>query len=304
MFTKADLFRKTSLERLSSPEQLDLFATFASPRGWLALLGLGCLIITAVLWGTLATIPAKVQGQGVLVGQGGVAAIVCGVDGQITDIKVAPGDTVRKGEVVARVFNPEWMKDTGDSVTEETGAWLREKIARDSQVLSPYSGRVLEVKVNKGEWGKPGTPVLSLELTGKDMKELEAVLYILLEEGKKIWPGLDVQVSPTVVNREEYGFILGRVISVSAFPATQEGMLKTLGSMELVKKLSGQGAAVEVRVDLTPDAGTVSGYKWSSRGGPPVKIYSGTLCRGDIVIGKVRPLELVIPVNSAGDPNG
>lgn len=294
---KPELFRKASLEKLSSPDQLDLFATFASPRGWLALLGLGCVIIAAVLWGIIGALPAKVQGQGILVSQGGVAAVVCGVDGQFTDIKVAPGDIVREGEVVARVFHPDWKRDTGENMTEEAMARRREKITRDSQVVSPYSGRVLEVVVNRGEWGKPGTPVLHLELTGKDMKALEAVLYVPLEEGKKISPGMEVQVSPTVIRREEYGFMSGRVTSVSDFPATREGMMKLLGSTELVEKLLGQGASVEVHVDLTPDTGTVSGFKWSSRGGPPVKIESGTLCRGDIIIDTARPVELAVPVN-------
>lgn len=154
------------------------------------MLGLGFLIATALFWGIFGSIPIKVQGQGILVGQGGVAEIACGVEGQVTDIKVSAGDMVGKGEVVARMFNPEWMKNTGIPMPEENIARLREKIESNSRVVSPYAGRVLEVKTQKGEWVKPGVPLMSVEIKGRDVKELEAVLYIPLEEGKKVFPGM------------------------------------------------------------------------------------------------------------------
>lgn len=293
------LFRQAALERLSSPEQLDLFTTFVTPRGWIALLGLGFLITTALFWGVFGSIPIKVQGQGILVGQGGVADIACGVEGQVTDIKVSAGDMIGKGEVVARMFNPEWMKNAGAAMSEDNTDRLREEIESNSRVVSPYAGRVLEVKTQKGEWVQSGAPLMSVEIKGRDVKELEAVLYIPLEEGKRLFPGMDVQVSPSVARREEYGYMLGRVTSVSEFPVAAEGMVKLLGSRELAEKFSGRGTPVEVRVDLIPDTGTVSGYKWSSRGGPPVKIDSGTLCQGEIILKKVRPVELVIPIGAA-----
>ncbi|MFZ5642330.1 MAG: NHLP bacteriocin system secretion protein [Bacillota bacterium] len=285
------LFRDVSLERLSSPEQLDSFTTFVSPRGWIAMLGLGFFIATALFWGIFGSIPIKVQGQGIMISQGGVAGIAFGVEGQVTDIKVSAGEMVGKGEVVARIFNPEWMKNADPAMPEE--------IANHSRVVSPYSGRVLEVIAQKGEWVKPGAPLMSVEIKGQDVKELEAVLYIPLEEGKRILPGMDVQISPSVVKREEFGYMLGRVTSVSEFPVAAEGMIKLLGSRELAEKFSGRGTPVEVHVDLTPDAGTISGYKWSSRGGPPVKIDGGTLCQGEIILKKVRPIELAIPIGAA-----
>ena len=46
------IFRKANLERLASPEQLDLLTTFAAPSGWLALLVCGLLLVMALacLW--------------------------------------------------------------------------------------------------------------------------------------------------------------------------------------------------------------------------------------------------------------
>src|SRR5262249_6294354 len=44
-------FRKTALDRLSSSEQLDRLLQVTSPRGWIALVGLGLLLAASLLWG-------------------------------------------------------------------------------------------------------------------------------------------------------------------------------------------------------------------------------------------------------------
>jgi HlyD family secretion protein len=46
-----DIFRKVSLERLSSPEQLDRTLTVTPTRSWIALLELLLLLGLAVAWG-------------------------------------------------------------------------------------------------------------------------------------------------------------------------------------------------------------------------------------------------------------
>ncbi|MGF1535323.1 MAG: hypothetical protein ACFB4J_02395 [Elainellaceae cyanobacterium] len=64
---KSNLFRKESLERLSSPEQLDQLMQIVRPRHWIPLGVLGVLVALGVLWSILARIPMTVYGPGVLV---------------------------------------------------------------------------------------------------------------------------------------------------------------------------------------------------------------------------------------------
>ncbi len=64
---KSTLFRKESLERLSSPEQLDQLMQIVQPRHWLPLAALGVLVSLGVLWSVVARIPMTVAGPGVLV---------------------------------------------------------------------------------------------------------------------------------------------------------------------------------------------------------------------------------------------
>ncbi len=92
-----------ALERISSPEQLDQLIIITSPVGWLALLAVGALLAAAVFWGFYGTIPAKVQGLGILLQKGGLAGIQAQHSGTITSINVEVGDVVEKGDVVARL---------------------------------------------------------------------------------------------------------------------------------------------------------------------------------------------------------
>lgn len=97
------VFRKVSLERLSSPEQLDQLLQVTRPSGWLALGSLAALLAAALAWGFLGTIPTEARGGGMLLRRGGVSDLVSAASGQVEEILVAVGDRVEKGQVVAKI---------------------------------------------------------------------------------------------------------------------------------------------------------------------------------------------------------
>ena len=61
------IFRQESLERLSSPEQLDQLMHVVNPKSWLPLASLGVLVFLAFLWSIFGRIPITTAGRGVLV---------------------------------------------------------------------------------------------------------------------------------------------------------------------------------------------------------------------------------------------
>ena len=175
-----------------------------------------------------------------------------------------------------------------DLQTRELGAQLGENV----NVLSPFAGRVLEILANRGSVVSPGAPLLSVEVLSQD---LMAVLFVPASAGKKVQPGMVVQVSPSTVKREEFGSILGRVVWVAEFPSSARGMTRLLGNEALVAKLMTEGPPIQVNVALRRDPATPTGYRWSSSRGPSLKISSGTLAAGDVVVKEDRPIALVIP---------
>ena len=107
---------------------------------------------------------------------------------------------------------------------------------------------------------------------------------------------MDAKVSPETVQEQEYGYILGKVTSVGKYPATYQGMLRTLGNEDLVQALRAEGeglSPIEVHIQLTPSE---RGYRWNSRREPDIDIQSGTPCSVQIVINSDRhPTDLILP---------
>ena len=187
-------------------------------------------------------------------------------------------------------------KDQKISQLERQIADLEQNIEEGTRILSPYTGRVIEISAVEGKQIDRGGKILSMDLVGDNIKELEAVVYFKPGEGKRVQPGMMVQLVPSTVKQEEGGCMIGMVTYVAEFPSTLQGMMRSLQNDKLVQSLSSDGPPLEVVVDLIPDPNTASGYKWSSPKGPPLKIEPGTLCAGTVVIEEKPPITLVIPL--------
>lgn len=166
------------------------------------------------------------------------------------------------------------------------------KLGEAARVISQHAGRVLELLVDRGDVVSPGTPLLNLEVVSDD---LMAVLFVPATAGKRVQPGMTVRLSPSTVKREEFGAILGRVTWAAEYPSTSRGMVRLLGNEALAQKLMQEGPPIQVNVALEKDPSTPSGFRWSSSRGPSLRITSGTLATGDVVVRQEAPINLVIP---------
>lgn len=265
------IFRQAALERLSSPEQLDQLMQVTTPRAWLALLALLGLIITVVAWSFNDTIPTQVLGQGILLRGDQVARVTAPVSGLVRTVAVRPGDMIELDQVVAQI-------DTLDQGLFE--------------VRSPVAGQVVEAGLAPGGRVEAGATMIILE---NPAQALQAVVYMPAATGANVRPGMEVQVSPVNLKREEYGFVYGRVRSVSNYPVTAQAMLAVLGNEQLVAEFSRGGTPLELRIELVADPATPSGYSWSSSSGPPFLLNSGTIAQASITLSEKQPIYFVLP---------
>jgi HlyD family secretion protein len=353
------MFRKKALDKLSSPERLDVMMQVTSPVAWIAAGSLSVIVVLVIVWGVFGTIATKVQGQGILLRGGAILAVTADSVGRVSELRVNSGDVVKAGQVIAtlrqddletRVENQRAlladMERQRDALsTESLEAALLEKarsqrelvakglitksalmatesqisslrsqraatesqidqlrrqitaleakLADSTQITTPYSGRVLELMTDVGELIAPGNKVFTLE----EIEEpIDTIIYVNAGEGKKVRPGMDVQISPSTVKREEYGFIKGVVAEVSDFPVTPEGLMRVLRNDTMVSGMTSQGAPIEVKVKLLKDPDTPTGFQWSSSEGPPYPVFTGTLTTGAIVVEKKKPIALVLPI--------
>ncbi len=194
---------------------------------------------------------------------------------------------IQKESLEAKLQNDNKMMDLNREIEI-----LEMQLETESKVVSPYAGQVLEIKVSPGSLVQVGTPIISLH---PDVENLEALVYVPAPQAKDVRPGMDVEIAPTTVKREEYGFIRGKVSFVSDYPVTEEALMRVFENAPLIKSLASGGPVTEIRVDMQTDPTSFSGYRWSSPKGAPVKLSGGTMCMGEIVTRTQIPLNLVFP---------
>lgn len=103
------IFRKAALEKLSTPEKLDQLIQIISPNSWLILFTIGLVFSTAIGWSIAGRIKTNIDAKGVLIG-GEVNSIVSTTNGQLLNLNVKLGDTLRKGDIVAEIQQPELLQ--------------------------------------------------------------------------------------------------------------------------------------------------------------------------------------------------
>jgi HlyD family secretion protein len=169
---------------------------------------------------------------------------------------------------------------------------LQLRLAQDGTIRCPRAGQVLEVEVDVGDFAQPGRVLARMEgLSG----ERGALIFVPGNEGKKIKIGMAIRISPATVKPEEYGYIQGKVKSVSFYPVTRDEMMFYLQNEVLVNRLLKNGETISVAATLQLDPSTPSGLRWSSSQGPDVSVEGGTVCSGSVVLARQRPITLLVP---------
>src|ERR1700722_4107918 len=159
-------------------------------------------------------------------------------------------------------------------------------------VVSPYGGEVLEVKILTGATVALGDPIVSIQ---PDVRDLQALVYLPAAQAKDVHPGMEVKISPSNVKPEEFGFVRGRVVYISDFPDTPAELMRNFENEVLVKVLTNDGPVTELRVEMLKDTKTPSGYQWSSSKGPNLLLSGGTLCTAEVITRWQKPVTLIFP---------
>ncbi|MEA5568469.1 NHLP bacteriocin system secretion protein [Anabaena sp. UHCC 0399] len=103
MADKESIFRKESLERLSSPERLDQLMQIVNPLDWLPLATLGSFIFLGLVWSIFGRIPITVSGKGILIKPNQVITFESPISGQLKSLNVKTGQCIEKGHILATI---------------------------------------------------------------------------------------------------------------------------------------------------------------------------------------------------------
>lgn len=263
------MFRREALEHLNTPEGLDQLMEVTRPTGWLALLGLGAVVLLFAGWGFFWQLPTKLTTTGIVSPIGGVENLVAPLGGQVQKLTVKTGDIVTPGEAVAQIV------PTGGGTPVNVSA--------------PDAGSVIAVSVNPGDFVDAVANVVTIEPVDKP---LDLVLFVPLNKANQLRPGLEVQTTVSGISVSAFGFLKGTIQSVGTYPATKRDLQQALGTDEVVNQFSSAGPLIEVHVALKPDAKTKSGYTWSTPNGAPFPLTGGTFADSTVVLSKQTPFKI------------
>lgn len=97
------LFRKTALDALSSPEQLDQPLQLLRPSQWILLASLSFFSITILAWSIVGRIPVRVSGRGVLIKPNSLTVVQSEMAGRVTELQAKVGDCLASGSLMGRI---------------------------------------------------------------------------------------------------------------------------------------------------------------------------------------------------------
>ena len=194
--------------------------------------------------------------------------------------------------IQAKIQEEDQQKEMGIEDLERNLSAVNKDLEIAGNVVSPYRGEVLEVKVSAGSTVGASDPILSIQ---PDVQDLEVLLYVSAARAKDVRNGMEVKISPSTVKPEEFGFIKGYVTYVSDFPDTPAELMNNFQNEVLTKALTAEGPVTGLHVEMQRNPKTFSGYQWSSSVGPRLTLSGGTLCGGQVVTRWQRPVELLLP---------
>jgi HlyD family secretion protein len=97
------LFRKAALDKLASPERLDVLMQVTSPMGWMALTTVAGILVGVIVWSIFGSIPERIDGQGVLLRGGANKEIRSTGSGTLASLDLKEGQMITVGQQLGTI---------------------------------------------------------------------------------------------------------------------------------------------------------------------------------------------------------
>lgn len=172
------------------------------------------------------------------------------------------------------------------------------KMQKESLVIkAPHDGRVIEIDVELGRQIEPGAPLMWIQSGGEKGKILPFYCFVPVNMGEKIKPGMGAQISFLAVDTQLYGQLLGRVERVLPYAASRNAQQLAGIPSKVLKGYLGAGlTSILVVIDPILDPKTPTGYKWTTKLGPPEWLNPGAIGTARIILEEKKPISYALPV--------
>lgn len=273
----AKLYRKSALERMASPEQLDKALKVTSPLSWLPLGGVTLIIVVTAIWSVMGRIPVTITTNGIIASPVNTNAVYTENAGTVDSVYVSVGDEIRPGDEVALV-----EASNGSAYT----------------IKSDQIGTASVVDISAGDTVGQGVPVLYVSPEAASRQVV--VCYVNVADVKKISRGMPAYVYLNSVDSQRYGHMKARVINIDEHAASNKGMNYVLGEdNNLSSFFTSSGAVAAVTCELSLSEESASGYAWSNKRGKELNVTNGSLVSVQIIMEEISPITMLFSESQA-----
>ena len=199
----SQIFSKEALDKLRSPERLDLMLSITSPIAWMSLAAVGVVLFSILLWSIFGAFTVKADGMGLILDSAGVVNISHIRGGKVTEVYIHKGSHVYSDEVIARVEHLEQAADTqiarhGPELAENKREITERVYKSDSkkyqetiieEIRSDYAGTVDRVFIRNGNIINGGIMEIVFDLVKDKNSESGYLWTTFVGEHKEISAG-------------------------------------------------------------------------------------------------------------------
>ncbi len=262
------LYRKSSVEKLSNPEQLDKAITISSPLSWLALIGVLIVIAAVIIWSFFGILPTTVTVNGIIAEATDAGSVFTDNSGIVTKVLKKAGDNVISGDKIAVI--------TTSDGTEKT-------------IEMPDSGVISTVLVTENEPVYIGDELF--RYTPAFGQDHLVVCYVPSQDAGQLHKDMKVLLYPSSVDTRKTGHMEAVIDTVGKYSANTINMGYVLGANNLVsEQFLSTGPVVAVVCRIKTDPSTKSGYWWSNDNGKDVMVSEGTFLSARILVDESAPI--------------
>ena len=243
--------------KLNSPEQIgSVLKITALPTYLLALTAL-LLLGAFFVWGFLGTVSDKVYYSGVVFPFQGTSDVSLPNKGMVRTMFVHGGDHVSRGQTVALIS----MEDSYSILT------------------STVEGTVISSKVDNEPF-EAFKPILSVvDVAGAQADKAMLIAYVDNAGQRDLKEGMPAQVWPEDEQRDEIGYVRGRILRIDRYPVSASEVRQTLKNEEMASRLLASGQMMfQVNIELLHSEQDPTQYDWSFGQPEDVSMNAGTYC--------------------------
>ncbi len=269
-----NIFRKSALERLSSPEQLDKTIVVTAPMSWLAIIGVAIIIIAFIIWAITGTLPTTMTVNGIIVNGYDSMTIRSANAGELTESVLTAGKTISRGEYIGK---------------------LKEQNDEEFDIKSTQNGIVTTV------CAEPGDMVDKYDIIAKISPDANngnvVMVFLPIDAGKNIQAGMSAIVAPVSVDTQKYGHMEAEVVGVDDYVISKDEVAAIVGNnSSLTEYISPDMPLTAIALSLKADETTVSGYYWTAEKGKQLDINDGMLMDVRLIIDESAPISKLLPI--------